>query len=254
MTSCSMEKPCVLILDLALDATAAKCCIFLRRRDLVADFERGAKAGIAEGERPEDFLLCPSSQMLVSKNLERLSEEDETGIGVFHTCAGGCFDGELQKGTKKCGRGGRSLIEGHVARQAGGMGEEMTKGDAPRVFNGWASDDKAWEQIAKGSFEIELAALMQEHSGRSGRDDLRNAGDVEDRVGGNWASSIVEGKVAESILKHDGAGSEDAKRATRKGLGRDRILENGEYRGEVRIGSRVEIAGGVFSGLHRFPA
>lgn len=242
------------ILDFALDVTAAKCCVFLSRGDLVADFEGGTETGITEGQRLEDLLLCPSSEVLAREDFESLSEQDKAGIGVLHPRAGGRFDWELQKGTKERGWRGCGLIERNVAGKTGVMSEEMAKCDAPRVFDGWAPDDKAREQVAEGCFEIELAALMQEHRGCRGRDDLRNAGDVEDSLGGDRACSFVIGEVAESILKDDGAGSKDAKRAAWKGLGSDCFLENRVRGDKMRIGNRVEIAGCVFSGLHGFPA
>ena len=71
------------------------------------------------------------------------------------------------------------------------------------MITGRTAGDKSGQQIAQRLFEIEQAALVEQHGHGCGGDDLGHAGQVVDGLGGNGGRAGFIGEVAQRVLEQD---------------------------------------------------
>src|ERR1019366_9886060 len=113
----ALKKPGVLVLYFALNATMAECRVLFRGGNQTA---LAGNWGITRGGHPEgleDLTFGPNRKRLTEAKLQRLTEQDESGIGVFRSSAGLGLQRQLQTGAKQAGWCSNGAEELDVARQ-----------------------------------------------------------------------------------------------------------------------------------------
>ena len=88
----------VLILHFALDKPMAEVRCRLLSAGSAAAVQGRQEARCRQSKRLKDLLSRPRRQVFVCKDLERLAQQDESGIGVFAALSRRGLDGQFQAG------------------------------------------------------------------------------------------------------------------------------------------------------------
>ena len=100
MTGSAIQEPCILVLNLALNAAHAQSGVLFSGRNQGARGHRGAETGMIHAERFEYLAACPGCQVFTAQNLKGLTEKDEAGVRILRTRAGFGFNGKSEAGAK----------------------------------------------------------------------------------------------------------------------------------------------------------
>jgi hypothetical protein len=154
------------------------------------------------------------------------AENDESDVAVFgaRTGRGGEFSDArcLQKFFASLGAQEKFLVGG----QAGAVREQHAKRDFAAVCEtivGEFRDDRR-----DRGFEIEKAALIQDHGHRGRGDDFRERSQIEDARGRDFGRIRIVGETAEGFVGDEFSAEGDRERAGGEGAGGDSLFQDAE--------------------------
>ena len=96
-----------------------------------------------ELEGLDEFAPHPLFKALAGQHLKSFAQQDESGIGVFSSCSGLCFKGQIEAGAQKACRCRFFAEEFNIAEQAGVVGQQMAETHFARTPARRAPDDKS---------------------------------------------------------------------------------------------------------------
>jgi len=226
VSCCTFKDVGVLVLHLALDDAMAEGGVLLSGRNVRASGRRGTEACGIEVEGLKDLIVDPGGEVFAHQHFKGFAEQDETGVGVLGALAGFSLKGQFEAGAEERGGCGVIAEELNVTGKAGVVREQVTEGDATRLRAGRATDDEGGKQFAKRQIEIEQSALVEEHGGGRGGDDLGEAGDVKDSIGSDGGRVVVVGEAPKRIVENDIPGREYREGTSGKGASGDGVAEH----------------------------
>src|SRR5271165_5801985 len=220
---------CVLIVDLALDDAMAKGTVVFGGGDGVDPTGQWGEAGVGHAARFEDFALRKASQRFAGEALQDFAQEDEANVAVAGSRSRRCDQGSGACGTDQIVTGAGGLEELDVGRKTAGVSEQHANGDGAAV----AAMAEFGEERGDRRFQIQQAALVEQHSHGCGRDNFCDRGEVKDRLPAYLVRIWLVGVAAETCTDDARPAAVDRQGGAGKGMLADAIADNGEGASEL---------------------
>ena len=163
----------VLIIDLTLDQAMAESAVIFRGRDCGSELSRRIEAGLAEIKSGEDLTLAELVQRLSGQPFQCLAEQDKADVTIFGARTGCGSERDAKSLAKQFVLIMGGLEELDIGGQAGGMGQKHAERYlAASVCLFQAAVGETGQKLGQWLIELELAAIVQNHAGGGGRNNL----------------------------------------------------------------------------------
>ena len=197
----------------------------------------GLKVVCVMPERTEDFALAECVEAFVGEAFERDAENDEADVAVFGARAG--------SGGKRGGEGGLQKVFASLGVQkkllVGGQAGAVREQHAQRDFAADCIASEFGDDGGDRGFEIEQAALVEDH-GHGGRgDDFGERSEIEEARGSHFGRCWIVGEASEDFVGDEFSAARHRERASRESACGNSFLDDVESAAKALI-LRGEIA------------
>src|ERR1051326_971577 len=185
MTGDSAHDGSIFVIDLTLNQTMAEGAVVFSRWDCEFLVGLRVETGMRKAEFGKDLTLAELVQRLAGKLFHRLPQQDEADVTVFGTRAGIGGKGDAKGLREQLVLIMRGLKELDIGGQSGRMRQKHAKCDflAAGIFLSGGAFGESGQQLDQWLVEAEQAAIIQNHAGCGGGDDLGYRGEIIDGFG-----------------------------------------------------------------------